>query len=124
MKNYLPSNLKEFNFHDPILFYFLIAPLRAIDSALDFHVVERIIETPPIDWDTRFDQDRIRSFEFNSEHYVDAVVTPWYEGKVSIPSKNIYYGDFITPMTPASKYPAKKYGTYAEYVRKKDVQDF
>jgi hypothetical protein len=56
------------------------------------------------------------NLNLNSEHCVNAVVTPWYEGKVSIPSKNIYYVDWITSMTPTSKYPDEKYGTYAEYI--------
>ena len=99
----------KLNFQDPIL-GLLIAPLRAFDSSLDFDEVERIIGTP------NNEQDQIRPFQFHPEHYVDAVVTHWYEGKGSTGSNTIDYVDSISPMTLDSRYPDKKYRTYAEYV--------
>jgi endoribonuclease Dicer len=98
---------EDFDFENPTL-GLLIVPVKQEDSSVDFELVNRILASPPINWDARE-----RKFYWDPARYVDAVITPWYTDPEE---RTIYYVDAVTGMTPLDTFPNEKFSNYASYV--------
>jgi endoribonuclease Dicer len=103
---------EEFDFENPTLGLLIVPLKKNEDFSIDFDLVDRIIRTPPIDWDARPDQID-RPFDYDPALYMDAVLTPWYMGPNQ---RTTYYVDAVTRMTPLSAFPDEQYTNYADYV--------